>query len=474
MRLIFALCALLLSSSVHAGAPVSSIDAFIDHELPASGAPGVEYAIVDLGDIRGGARGRTRSDGGRAITPDTPLLIGSLSKSFTALAIMQLAQSGTVDLDAGVGTYLDAFRGRASGSITLRQLLSHTSGYSTVQGNSRHGDNALRQSGLAEFIAGVSQWHPAYPPGTRWEYSNLNYHILGAVIERASGQDYASFVQRNILDPLGMADSFVSDGRKPRSTVFGNRPWFGSKRPYEMGRTDRVAAPAGGIFASADDLARYLAMMLNGKDDILSAANKAEMLRPAGKASPFYGLGWFIDADAGTAFHSGLVPGTETLATLWPARGKGAVVLVNANGGIGFGDNLQLRNGITARALGLDYAGEGARLWPKLTYMLVVLLPAVLLLILVWAWLARTRLRAKSGVAGTFSLWFPLFAMIGLTAVLTILVPRMFGGSLATLLLYQPDFAMAMVATAVLGPLWAIFRLCLAYGGRSAAPRGSS
>ena len=162
--MIFALCALLLSSSVHAGAPVSSIDAFIDHELPASGAPGVEYAIVDQGDIRGGARGRTRSDGGRAITPDTPLLIGSLSKSFTALAIMQLAQSGTVDLDAGVGTYLDAFRGRASGSITLRQLLSHTSGYSTVQGNSRHGDDAGRSQHDDAFheYPLLSIWEPGH------------------------------------------------------------------------------------------------------------------------------------------------------------------------------------------------------------------------------------------------------------------------------------------------------------------------
>ena len=98
---------------------------------------------------------------------------------------------------------------------------------------------------------------------------------------------------------------------------------------------------------------------------------------------------------------------------------------------------------------------------------MVMLLPVAFAACLAWAWLARSRLRAKSGVAGLFSLWFPLLAMAAMAAVLTILVPRMFGGSLGTLLLYQPDFARAMEVAALLGPLWAIFRLCVAYSGRA-------
>ena len=91
-------------------------------------------------------------------------------------------------------------------------------------------------------------------------------------------------------------------------------------------------------------------MMMNGRDDVLSAEGKALMMRPASAASPFYGLGWFVDSDNGSVWHSGSSPGFETLATLVPAEKKGVVVLVNGGSGVGFGETTQLRNGITARA----------------------------------------------------------------------------------------------------------------------------
>ena len=311
-------------------------------------------------------------------------------------------------------------------------------------------------------MARVARWKPAYPPGERWEYSNANYQVLGALIEAVSGEDYGGYMQARILAPIGMRNSFVSDGRAPGSVAVGHRPWFGGHRAYEVVRTDRMNAPAGGVFASANDLAT----MINGKDDVISAADKAMMLRPASEASPFYGFGWFVDQTTGTAYHSGLVPGTETLATIVPSAGKGVVVLVNANGGIGFGENLQLRNGITARALDIDYSEEGLSIWPKATFLMVMGLPLFFLASMIWAWTHRQALRAKSGAFGLFSLWFPLVAMFAVAGVLMILIPIMFGGSLGTLLLFQPDFAYAMVAAAILGPLWAIMRLALAYTGR--------
>ena len=79
----------------------------------------------------------------------------------------------------------------------------------------------------------------------------------------------------------------------------GHRPWFGSKRPLAVNHTDLGTAPQGGIIASASDLARYLLMMMNGQDDVLSAKGKAAMMRPASTASPFYGFGWFVDSGKG-------------------------------------------------------------------------------------------------------------------------------------------------------------------------------
>ncbi len=462
MRLVFALIAVLLAFGLKANEPPQTVEEFARAELPSSGAPGVAWAIVDSGDVRAGAIGKPVAGGENVLSPDTPFVIGSISKSFTALAIMQLVEAGVLDLDAKIGGYLASFAQRPSGEITIRQLLSHTSGYSTVQGNSTHQDRDVTDVKLSAHVDAVALWEPAYRPGTRWEYSNTNYRVLGAVIEAASGMDYAGYVSERILEPIGMTNSFVSDGRDPGAVAVGHRPWFGGKRANRPGRTELVSAPAGGVFASANDLGRYLAMMLNGEDDVVRASTKSLMLQPASEVSSFYGLGWFLDAEAWTASHGGLVPGTETLATLVPAENKGVAVLVNANGGIGFGETLQLRNGITAIALGEDYSGEGSRLWQRTAYLSVVVLPFFFLLSIVVAWWGRETLRAKSGGFGLFSLWFPVIAMAAMTTVLLVVIPRAFGGSLATLLLYQPDFAWAMIAAAVSGPMWALFRLVVA------------
>ena len=236
----------------------------------------------------------------------------------------------------------------------------------------------------------------------------------------------------------------------------GTRPWFGTKRPLPENTTDRGTAPQGGIIASASDLARYLMMMMNGQDDVLSAEGKALMMRPASDTSPFYGFGWFVDSGDGSVWHSGTSPGFESLATMLPTQKRGVVVLVNGGSGIGFGETAQLRNGITARALGLDYAGEGSR-WPqKALFVALVLLPVAYLLSMVWAWRHRAQIRAKSGPFGLFSWWFPLLTTLAAAWVTLSLVPGLLGAPLGTIRLFQPDLGLALIATAVTGVLWAV------------------
>ena len=186
-----AVLALALSVASHADVPQASIEDVIDGEMPASGVPGLAYAVVADGEIASvGARGFVRIGGDGRVTPDTPFLTGSISKSFTALAVMQLVEAGEVDLDAEVAQYLDGFSGRPAGAITIRQLLSHTSGFSTVQGNASHTDATSGTDELARQVDGLAEVNPAYEPGERWEYSNTNYEILGRVIEVVSGQEY--------------------------------------------------------------------------------------------------------------------------------------------------------------------------------------------------------------------------------------------------------------------------------------------
>lgn len=471
LRMVLTILVFGLGVAVAGAAPEDSLDEFLAREMPASGVPGLSYAVVAAnGTTSTGARGVAMLGSDRKVTPDTPFVTGSISKSFTALAVMQLVEAGAVDLDAPLERYLTGFAGRPAGSVTIRQLLSHTSGFSTLQGNAARPDPAGGTGQLARRVEALAESAPAHSPGTRWEYSNTNYQILGRVIEVVSGESFQAYVTRHILEPIGMAHSFVADGRVHDGVATGHRSWFVSKRPMPNTVTPRASAPQGGIIASAADLARYLRVMMNGEDDVLSAGGKELMMRPASAASPFYGLGWFVDSARGTVWHSGSSPGFETLATMMPAAHRAAVVLVNGGSGLGFGETTQLRNGITTRALGLAYAGEGSRWSQKALFLGLVLLPLVYLLSMGWAWWRRDRLRAKSGAFGRFSLWFPLVTTLVGAWVILGLMPALFGVPLGTLARFQPDLGVVLVASAVTGVTWAVFRLAVAYSGR---PRGA-
>ena len=436
-----------LSPGSHAAASVEQI---IDEEMPASGVPGLAYAIVDGETVTTGARGVREAGTDLPVTPDTPFLTGSISKSFTALAVMQLVEAGAVGLDDPISAHLDDFAGGPGADVTVRQLLSHTSGYSTLQGNS---------SPAAPSDA------PANRPGEIWEYSNTNYQILGRLIEAESGDDFATYVEEHILEPVGMDDSFVPDGAVHEDMAVGHTSWFWTKRPIDDRTTSRETAAQGGVVATATDLALYLQVMINGEDDVLSAEAKATMMRPASEASPFYGLGWFIDTSAGTVWHSGSTPGVETLAALSPDEGRAALVFVNGGSGLGFGETTQLRDRVIATALGTPEPEIGSRWAQQALFLGLVLLPIAYAVSMVWAWRHRTALRAKRRGFGLFSLWFPLATTIAAAAVLLWIMPNLLGAPLGTILVFQPDVGLALIASAVMGLMWAMFRLGVAYSG---------
>ncbi|MEZ5093501.1 serine hydrolase domain-containing protein [Nocardioides sp.] len=468
MRLLLAVLTMGVVASIAPVPPEGTIEEFVARELPASGAPGVAYAVITDGEIttlRG--HGVVEKGSTTEVTPDTPFLTGSISKSFTALAVIQLVERGEVDLDTGIGAYVEEFTDQPAGSITVRQLLDHTSGYSTLQGNSTRTAADGADDDLAHRVAGLAADAPAHRPGERWEYSNANYLILGRAVEVVSGQSYQAYVSQHIFEPLGMTHSFVADGDTHDSMATGHTPWFGTKRPVVGSPPGPGTAPAGGVVASAGDLALYLQMMMNGKDDVVTAHDKAQMMTPAGAVSPSYGFGWFLDPTSGTVWHDGSTPGFETLATMEPEERSGVVVLVNAGSGMGFGETVGLRNGITARALGLDDDGAGSALPRQALFLGAALLPLGYLLSIVWAWRQRARIRAKSGFSGLFSLWFPLLTTSAAAWVWLVLVPRLFGAPLSTIRVFSPDFGLALIASGVGGVVWAVSRLAVAYSGRS-------
>jgi len=468
-RLLSLLTALVLTSPVNAqfGETMQAIEALVDEAMPTSSAPGLAYAVVERGTVQTSARGEMLLGSGRAVTADTPFQLGSISKSFTAMAVMQLVEAGEVSLDAGISTYLEEFNGQAGAAITVRELLSHTSGYSTLQGNQSHTDQTGGSDELAARVNRLAELVPAAQRGQRWWYSNANYLILGRLVEVVSGAPFADYIESEILEPAGMNSSFVADGEVHETIATGHPPWFTGRRPVADRRTSRVMAPAGGVIASAADVARYLAIMTNGQDDLISAESKALMLQPANVASPFYGLGWFIDVENGDAYHTGLSPGVETIAALSLSEGRGVVVLVNASSGMGFGLTADLLSGIPAIALDDPYVSVGSQLSAKLFFVMLMSLPVFFVAGIVGAGLLRAGLRAKSGVSGHFSLWFPLLTTGTMSWAFLSLVPNLFSVPLNTLSLYQPDMVILLIASSVTGLALAVFRLGVFYLGRN-------
>ena len=209
-------CSLAAASPVQAAASeaddYTAIDAFIVGQLDTLNIPGASWAIVDGDQIV-----HTQSYGsgvkGQAPTAQTPFFIGSLTKSFTALAVMQLVEAGKVDLDAPVQRYLPWFApagedtSMLAAPVNVRQLLNQTSGLSQIPGMQGLG-NFNDDPGAAEALGRLQAREVlARTDGAVFEYSNSNYNLLGLIVEAASGETYSDYVQTHIFEPLDMQHS---------------------------------------------------------------------------------------------------------------------------------------------------------------------------------------------------------------------------------------------------------------------------
>lgn len=314
----------------------AAIDAYVANEMRVERVPGVSIAIVH-GSAIVHARGFGGDGAGHSITPQTPFILGSMSKSFTALALMQLVQAGKVDLDKPVQLYLPEFRvadSAASANITLRHLLYHTSGIPTNAPRA-----ATAGGGLLAQVVALSGVSLQSTPGRRHQYASPNYIVLGAIIERVSGVSFADYLRRRVFAPLGMAHSFVSQEEAMRQGMSrGHRYWFGfpvaTVLPYE---DDRI--PTAAVIASGEDLGHFLIAQLNagryGGAEVLAPEAVAEMHRGGVAADGFsYAMGWRVSRSATgqtMIHHGGIVPHFRGKMVMLPESGWGVVVLTNVS-----------------------------------------------------------------------------------------------------------------------------------------------
>jgi CubicO group peptidase (beta-lactamase class C family) len=455
---------------------IERIDRFVVSEVQASGIPGAALAIVNEGRI---AHSRGFGDNGRnqAVTADTPFPIGSLTKSFTALLTRQLIEAGQVDPDAALQHYLPWFSvadADASTQITVRHLLNQTSGLSRADGITpllHH-----NQADIKTLARSLSKTRLNRSVGTHYEYSNLNFVLLGALVQQVSGQAWAELVRERVFQPLDMRHSHSDQDSARRDGMTElHRYWFGV--PIRQALAPMAGlAPTGGLVSSANDMAHYLALMVGGGDvpasgvpaggvparAVLSSGGIAQLLSPASplgharlQSTDFefrYGEGWFVGrfgqaADA--RWHLGELPSFTAWMVLLPDTKQAVVVLINANASLPFGGINAALSRIPVGVVNL-LRGQPAPGGPSIpsayrVFNVAAALPVIGLAALAW-WAARSRRKATMA-----------WSMAG-AAVMLAPAPQLLGLDPAMLMSFAPDFALTGVACLALLCLPALVR----------------
>jgi D-alanyl-D-alanine carboxypeptidase len=303
--------------------------------LSNSGAPSASVAIVQGGKIAlEKAYGKARLDPAMDATTETRYSIGSVSKQFLAGAILLLVQDGKVSLDDRVSRYLPNLT--RAGEITIRQLLSHTSGYQDYYPQD-YVPPFMQKPVTAESI--LNQWATKpldFDPGTRWQYSNTNYVVAGRIVERITGGPFFAFLAKRILQPLGMTSAIDLDEQTLGPSDASGYTRFASGPPRAARTEGRGWLYAAGELAmTAHDLALWDISLMN--HTLLKPASIDVLTTPVrlrNGTTTDYALGVGVSNANGhpKLSHGGAVAGFVSLNTVWLDQGAAIVVLVNADG----------------------------------------------------------------------------------------------------------------------------------------------
>jgi CubicO group peptidase (beta-lactamase class C family) len=313
---------------------------FIEQEMSKHDVTGLSIALVDDQQVVW-ARGFGFADKARNLpaAPETVYRVGSISKLFTATAAMQLAERGKLDIDRPLATYLPGFsiksRFPEAGPITPRTLMTHHAGLPSNRLKGSRGRNLVAFSGLASEL---SDEFVAYPPNFMFAYSNLGMTLLGEAVGQVSGLGFSAYVERELLQPLGMGRSSISSAAEAPLMA----------KPYDRGKPVEEPGirnlPAGGLNTSVLDLSHLLAMVFAGgrfgAHQLITEETLAEMLRPQNADVPLdlefrIGLGWFLMPmglpNAGPVVsHGGDVINYHSQLVALPQHKLGVIVLSNS------------------------------------------------------------------------------------------------------------------------------------------------
>jgi len=311
----------------------AQIDAAIGPQYQ-SNEPGAVVLVVQNGKtIFRKAYGMADVAKGTPLTPDMQLRLGSITKQFTSTAILLLVDEGKIRLDDDITRFLPDYPTRGT-RITVENLLNHTSGIVNFTSKPGFDAHAGDDMSVAAMIDSFKNDPLDFAPGTRWNYSNSGYFLLGAIIEKVAGQSYADFMAQRIFTPLGMRDTAYEGHERGKAIRAAGYTKGANGVAPSVNISMSQPYAAGALVSTVDDLARWDAAVTAGK--LLKAATWQRAFTKTRLADGTffdYGYGWEIGALEGvpTIAHDGGIDGFSTFALRVPSRQLYVVVLRNTD-----------------------------------------------------------------------------------------------------------------------------------------------
>ena len=474
---------LILHAQANAGAPsqtkltpgatasLDAVDVFVKAQMLKQNMPGLAVAIVRNDQLLFMSGYGAAADG-KPVTPTTQFRLASLSKSFTAVAVLQLVEAGLVLLDAPVSQYVHelAARGPIAG-VTVRQLLNQTSGLADMGYAAGLG---RQEKTLAERASNLRSARAVDAPGAAFHYFDPNYQLLARLVETVSEQPFDVYLQERIFTPLGMRSSVsavTSDSGHQRDSHLG----LGHLRVYGMSvecpELSGFLAGSGGVVSTAEDMAQFLiAQTRNGRNAgpvLVNAESIALMHSPPPGIASRYGMGWALSNSEGVKVleHDGVLSTFYAEMVLLPETGYGFGILVNE---YALADSVLafpvLKNGLIALLSGRSAKTEGMSL-PALGVVLATA-STILTGLAIWS---LTGLRGWAARAARVPIWHalpdvlwaltPAIALFSLPRILALTTGRYFSWEM--LARAMPELFILLTLCGAIGTLSGLARIAI-------------
>lgn len=322
-------------------AVISQLTDAIQYEMEEKQLPAISIVLVDdQKQVWAQSFGQENPAQQKSADLETVFRIGSVSKLFTDIGIMQLVEKGEIDLDAPIQTYLPEFKpNNTSGKdITLRQLMSHRAGLIREPRLGHYFDDS--GTTLAETVASLNDSPLIYEPESKVKYSNAGIAVVGYVLEQMKGQAFADYLSAQVLEPMGLTSSAFKPTPTLNAHLAVGEMWSYDGRRFDAPTFELGMAPAGSMYATITDLGKFMSVLFNGgmgeNGLILKKETLEQMWEPQfGKGDDRnFGLGFALDEQRGyrRVGHGGAIYGFATQLSALPDEKLGAAVVITADG----------------------------------------------------------------------------------------------------------------------------------------------